>query len=74
MVDLSIVFCKRLPGRVWNSAAAGRVPMVQVFSGGKHIRSANDLVQATDLQEMSLGGTKDETTRMITMVDLFRSN
>ena len=41
--------------------------MVQVFSGGKHIRSANDLVQATDLQEMSLGGTKDETTRMITM-------
>jgi len=29
----------------------------QVFSGGKHIRSANDLVQATDLQEMSPGGT-----------------
>ena len=28
-------------------------PLIRISSGGRHIRSANDLVQATDLQEMS---------------------
>ena len=43
---------------LWNAptshthTSSHKLQRFQVFSGGKHIRSANDLVQAADIQEM----------------------